>query len=96
MYASNFNNLNLSKCIPEGNPIYMSWPHFLHGEDVLLDGVDGLSPNPENHSFILDVDPVSIRITFYWYILTLDFPNVSSVLSPIKEKWFLLWKRICL
>ena len=67
----------------------MSWPHFLHGEDVLLDGVDGLSPNPENHSFILDVDPVSIRITFYWYILTLDFPNVSSVLSPIKEKWFL-------
>ena len=73
----------------EGNPIYMSWPHFLHGEQILLDGVDGLSPNPENHSFILDVDPVSISITFYEYMLTLDFPNVSSVLSPIKKKWFL-------
>jgi len=49
--------LDISGCTPDGNPIYMSWPHFLHGEDVLLDGVDGLSPNPENHSFILDVDP---------------------------------------
>ena len=78
----------------EGNPIYMSWPHFLHGENILLNGVDGLAPNPENHSFILDVDPVSIRITFYEHILTPDFPNVSSVLSPIKRNGF--WKRICL
>ena len=67
----------------------MSWPHFLHGENILLNGVHGLAPNPENHSFILDVDPVSIRITFYEHILTPDFPNVSSVLSPIKRNGFL-------
>ena len=37
----------------------MSWPHFLHGSEELILGVEGLSPDPEKHSFILDVDPVS-------------------------------------
>ena len=43
------------------SPIYMSWPHFLHGERELVDGVEGLRPDPEKHSFILDLNPVSIR-----------------------------------
>ena len=50
--------------ILEGNPIYMSWPHFLHGDKELIDGVDGLNPDAEIHSFILDVDPVSNKIKY--------------------------------
>lgn len=46
----------------------MSWPHFLHGSHELIEGVDGLSPDPEKHSFILDVDPVSIIRQHYIYI----------------------------
>ena len=41
------------------SPIYMSWPHFLHGEKHLVEGVHGLHPDPEKHSFTLDLNPVS-------------------------------------
>ena len=50
-----------------GSPIYMSWPHFLHGSEELIRGVEGLSPDPEKHSFILDVDPVSTLAPHYIY-----------------------------
>ena len=46
----------------------MSWPHFLHGSDELIQSVDGLSPDPEKHSFILDVDPVSTIVLHYIYM----------------------------
>ena len=51
-------NLIIVYSFLEGNPIYMSWPHFLHGDPDLLRTVEGLYPDPELHSFILDVDPV--------------------------------------
>merc|ERR1719322_706472 len=34
-----------------GNPVYMSWPHFLHGDSILTEAVDGLTPpDVNNHS----------------------------------------------
>ena len=62
----------------EGNPIYMSWPHFLHGDPDLLRTVEGLNPDPELHSFILDVDPVS-----YLYM-----PYINSMLYEIDQTHF--------
>ena len=44
-------------CKP-GSPVYMSWPHFLHGDSVLQSGVEGLDPpNRTEHEFFLDIQP---------------------------------------
>jgi len=49
--------LDISGCQPEGNPILMSWPHFLHGDPTLLQGVHGLNPDESRHSFIFNIEP---------------------------------------
>ena len=42
----------------QGSPVYMSWPHFLHGDPMLRNGVDGLdAPNRDEHEFYLDIQP---------------------------------------
>ncbi len=38
-------------------PIYASKPHFLDGDDSLLEGVDGLSPCSSCHDSHMDVEP---------------------------------------
>ena len=67
----------------EGNPIYMSWPHFLHGDPDLLRTVEGLNPDPELHSFILDVDPVRylylVAVQCYTKSIELIFLNSNGV-----------------
>ena len=49
--------LDISGCEPD-SPIYLSWPHFLHGDPYLRKLVQGLAPDEQAHSFILDVLPV--------------------------------------
>ena len=51
--------LDFSGCQPD-SPVYLSWPHFLHGDPNLRKLVHGMTPNEEEHSFILDVLPVNI------------------------------------
>ncbi len=41
----------------EGAPVFVSAPHFLHGDEILLDMVDGLSPDPAKHRLLLDIEP---------------------------------------
>jgi len=42
----------------EGSPVYMSWPHFLHGDPVLRNAVDGLDdPVRDEHEFYFDIEP---------------------------------------
>ena len=55
--------LDISGC-QKGSPIYLSWPHFLHGDPKLVTSVQGLSPDENKHSFIIDMLPVSIPIHF--------------------------------
>jgi len=44
-------------CKP-GSPVYMSWPHFLHGDPILRKGVDGLqAPDRDEDEFYLDIEP---------------------------------------
>ena len=40
-----------------GSPVYMSWPHFLHGDPQLRKNLIGMAPDEEKHSFIMDVLP---------------------------------------
>ena len=53
--------LDISGCEPD-SPIYLSWPHFLHGDPYLRKLVQGLAPDEQAHSFILDVLPVKSLI----------------------------------
>ncbi|MPC53983.1 Scavenger receptor class B member 1 [Portunus trituberculatus] len=46
-----------------GAPAFVSFPHFLHADPFLLDAFEGVSPpDPDKHSFVLDMIPVSLRI----------------------------------
>lgn len=41
-----------------GNPVYMSWPHFLHGDPSLRAAVDGMEPPSKDlHAFFIDIQP---------------------------------------
>lgn len=42
-----------------GKPIFLSLPHFLYASDFILETLDGLSPNVEEHQTFVDVEPVS-------------------------------------
>ena len=42
-----------------GRPVYISLPHFLHASPEIAEPIEGLSPNEEEHSTYLDVEPVS-------------------------------------
>uniref|UniRef100_A0A8C6CGE4 Platelet glycoprotein 4 n=1 Tax=Moschus moschiferus TaxID=68415 RepID=A0A8C6CGE4_MOSMO len=50
--------LDIGKC-KEGKPVYISLPHFLHGSPELAEPIEGLSPNEEEHSTYLDVEPIT-------------------------------------
>lgn len=48
---------NLSM-VEQGCDVYASLPHFLHGSEKLVNGVEGLSPDEEKHSMHIDVEPI--------------------------------------
>lgn len=41
------------------SPVFISHPHFFNADPVLLDYVQGLSPNEEEHGLFIDIHPVS-------------------------------------
>lgn len=43
------------------SPVFISHPHFFNADPVLLDFVQGLSPNEEEHGLFIDIHPVSAR-----------------------------------
>ena len=46
-------------------PLYGSKPHFLDGDDSLLEGVEGLQPSRENHDSHIDVEPnIGVNVDF--------------------------------
>ncbi|XP_070326008.1 platelet glycoprotein 4-like isoform X1 [Odocoileus virginianus] len=50
--------LDIGKC-KEGKPVYISLPHFLHASPEITETIEGLSPNEEEHSTYLDVEPIT-------------------------------------
>uniref|UniRef100_A0A3Q2XMQ4 CD36 molecule (CD36 blood group) n=1 Tax=Hippocampus comes TaxID=109280 RepID=A0A3Q2XMQ4_HIPCM len=50
--------LDISSC-QDGQPIYISLPHFLHGTPSLHQAIKGLNPSEEHHKTYLDVEPIT-------------------------------------
>ncbi|KAJ8261387.1 hypothetical protein COCON_G00171100 [Conger conger] len=48
--------LRVNEC-RKGAPIVVSFPHFYHGAEEYINGVEGLSPNQEHHETFLDINP---------------------------------------
>ncbi len=71
--------LDISGCQP-GSPVYMSWPHFLHGDPKLFETVNGLSPDEDIHSFTMDLMPVSVKSNYESCQIfeRIDFRNTAS------------------
>mmetsp|Transcript_28012 Transcript_28012/g.47086 ORF Transcript_28012/g.47086 Transcript_28012/m.47086 type:complete len:810 (-) Transcript_28012:345-2774(-) len=40
-----------------GLPVFVSYPHFLYGDEQLAAAVEGLSPSPAEHDSYLDIEP---------------------------------------
>lgn len=54
---------NVSAC-RYGTPSFISLPHFLESDQILLESVDGLSPNRENHEFYMLLEPVCLYFNY--------------------------------
>lgn len=48
---------NISPC-QYGAPVYLSNPHFFQADPELLDTVEGLTPNAEEHQTYFKIQPV--------------------------------------
>lgn len=43
-----------------GSPAFISHPHFYNADPALLQTVNGLSPNEQDHGLFIDIHPVRI------------------------------------
>ncbi|XP_075996075.1 scavenger receptor class B member 1 isoform X3 [Genypterus blacodes] len=88
--------LNVSSCRHK-SPVFISQPHFFNADPVLLDFVQGLSPNEEEHGLFIDIHPqtgvplnVSIRLQLNLYMKSVsgitETGKISEVVMPMI--WF--------
>ena len=62
--------------------MYISLPHFLYASPETSQPIEGLSPNEEEHSTYLDVEPVSKYIIYLNCFLKMK-EKFNSLLLPI-------------
>lgn len=48
---------NISVC-SQGVPMSLSLPHFLYGDEELINSIDGINPNETLHQNSMDIDPI--------------------------------------
>uniref|UniRef100_A0A4W6F2A6 Scavenger receptor class B member 1 n=1 Tax=Lates calcarifer TaxID=8187 RepID=A0A4W6F2A6_LATCA len=88
--------LNVSSC-RHNSPVFISHPHFYNADPVLLDYVQGLSPNEDKHGLFIDIHPqtgvplnVSIRLQLNLYMKRVsgitETGKISEVVMPMI--WF--------
>uniref|UniRef100_A0A8C1GYK9 Scavenger receptor class B member 1 n=1 Tax=Cyprinus carpio TaxID=7962 RepID=A0A8C1GYK9_CYPCA len=55
------------------SPVFISHPHFFEADPVLLDTVNGLRPNEDEHGLFIDIHPIPhilMNIFWTWFFLT--------------------------
>lgn len=65
---------NASYCKVKKSPFFYSFPHFYGADDYYIQQFDsgsGLTPNPENHSSSMLIEPVSIYSAEYRLVLSI-------------------------
>ncbi|XP_071392017.1 scavenger receptor class B member 1 isoform X2 [Centroberyx affinis] len=88
--------LNVSSC-RHNSPVFISHPHFFNADPVLLDYVQGLHPNEDEHGLFIDIHPqtgvplnVSIRLQLNLYMKRVsaitETGKISEVVMPMI--WF--------
>ncbi|NWW71688.1 CD36 protein, partial [Climacteris rufus] len=88
--------LDISAC-KDKRPVYISLPHFLHASEAILNGVEGLSPNEEEHETFLDIEPITgftLRFAKRLQVNLLVRPSQKiDPLKKVKEPYLfpLLW-----
>ncbi|XP_069765334.1 platelet glycoprotein 4 isoform X2 [Narcine bancroftii] len=88
--------LGISAC-KEKKPIFISLPHFLYASDEIVNSIEGMTPNKEEHETLLDVEPVtgfSLRIAKRIQINLMFKPSKNiEILHNIKEPTYfpLIW-----
>ncbi|KAI4888819.1 hypothetical protein NFI96_023926 [Prochilodus magdalenae] len=79
--------LDVKSCT--GFPVFISLPHFLHGSPEMLDTVNGLNPDPEEHSTYLDVEPITgftLRFAKRLQVNMMYGPSKQiTILNKVKE-----------
>ena len=45
-----------------GAPVVFSQPHFLDADPAIINSIDGVHPNREEHSTVIDLEPVSTHM----------------------------------
>uniref|UniRef100_A0A673MBL0 Scavenger receptor class B member 1 n=1 Tax=Sinocyclocheilus rhinocerous TaxID=307959 RepID=A0A673MBL0_9TELE len=75
--------LNVSTC-RHNSPVFISHPHFFEADPVLLDTVNGLSPNEDEHGLFIDIHPV---ILICMCAVSLNLWKWSFSISLIHSTW---------
>ncbi|XP_061617640.1 platelet glycoprotein 4 [Phyllopteryx taeniolatus] len=77
--------LDISSC-QDGQPIYISLPHFLYGSPSLQEAIRGLDANEEHHKTYLDVEPITgITLGFAKRIQVNMMYGPSNVITVLKK-----------
>lgn len=74
--------IRVQNCLA-GAPVVMSAPHFLKGDQVLVDAIEGLHPEPDLHDTILLIEPLTgVAMSGHkkiqvWKLSSLSFSQVA-------------------
>ncbi|XP_019796071.1 platelet glycoprotein 4 [Tursiops truncatus] len=94
--CTSYGVLDIGKC-KDGKPVYISLPHFLYASPDISQPIEGLSPNEEEHSTYLDVEPITgftLRFAKRLQINILVKPaRKIEALKGLKQNYFvpILW-----
>ncbi|XP_051911393.1 platelet glycoprotein 4 [Hippocampus zosterae] len=77
--------LDISSC-QDGQPIYISLPHFLHATPSMHQAIKGLNPSEEHHKTYLDVEPITgITLGFAKRIQVNMMYGPSKIITVLKK-----------
>lgn len=78
-----------------GIPVFVSFPHFLHGDPRLVAAVEGLQPNEDVHDSVFDVEPQTGLPTLAHKRLQVNYQMVDKRLPQTDAESVVLAESIC-